>query len=151
MLMCGKSSKFWNTMPMWARSFGRSVFGSPTETPFTRISPFWKGSSPLTVLMRVDLPDPEGPQTTTTSPFPTRVVQSVEHLERAVPLAHVAQVDHGHGGDSYRRDGEPRLQALHRVRGGEADDEEDDGDEDVELDDAAGELARPWRPRRGSP
>ena len=29
--MCGNSSKFWNTMPMRARSFGRLVFGSPTE------------------------------------------------------------------------------------------------------------------------
>ena len=77
MLMCGKSSKFWNTMPMWARSFGRFVFGSPTEMPFTRISPFWKGSSPLTALMSVDLPDPDGPQTTTTSPFSTFVVQSL--------------------------------------------------------------------------
>jgi hypothetical protein len=25
--MCGNSSKFWNTMPDRARSFGRSVFG----------------------------------------------------------------------------------------------------------------------------
>jgi hypothetical protein len=39
--------------------------------------PDWKGSRPLTHLMRVDLPLPEGPQTTTTSPFFTWVVQSV--------------------------------------------------------------------------
>ena len=64
--MCGKSSKCWNTMPTLERNLGRSVFGSPTETPSTTISPFWKGSRPFTHLMRVDLPLPEGPHTTTT-------------------------------------------------------------------------------------
>ena len=74
---CGNSSKFWNTMPMRERSLGRSVFASPTEMPSTVIPPFWKGSSALTHLMMVDLPLPEGPQTTTTSPFFTSVEQSV--------------------------------------------------------------------------
>src|ERR1700744_2523839 len=45
--------------------------------PLTRISPCPIGSSPLTVLIRVDFPEPDGPQTTTTSPRATRVVQSV--------------------------------------------------------------------------
>src|SRR5262249_57877811 len=58
------------------RSFGRLVFGSPTETPSTVIVPFWNGSSAFTVLMRVDLPLPEGPHTTTTSPLATSVLQS---------------------------------------------------------------------------
>jgi hypothetical protein len=53
------------------------VFGSPTDTPLTVMVPDWKGSRPLTHLMRVDLPLPEGPQTTITSPFFTWVVQSV--------------------------------------------------------------------------
>ena len=56
---------------------GRLVFGSPTEMPSTVISPFWNGSSALTHLMSVDLPLPEGPQTTTTSPLATSVEQSV--------------------------------------------------------------------------
>ena len=73
---CGKSSKCWNTMPTRLRSWGRFVFGSPTEMPSTMISPFWKGSRALTVLMRVDLPEPDGPQTTTTSPFSTSTEQS---------------------------------------------------------------------------
>jgi hypothetical protein len=64
-------------MPTWARSFGRSVFGSPTEMPLTTMSPCWNGSRPFTHLISVDLPEPEGPQTTTTSPFSTWVVQSV--------------------------------------------------------------------------
>src|SRR5262252_10664943 len=75
--MCGNSSKFWNTMPIRERNFGRSVFASPTETPSTVMLPFWKGSSPLTHLISVDLPLPDGPHTTTTSPFFTSVEQSV--------------------------------------------------------------------------
>jgi len=57
------------------------------DTPSTTMSPFWKGSSALTVLISVDLPEPDGPQTTTTSPFLMAVVQSVStwklpyHLE----------------------------------------------------------------------
>ena len=39
------------------------------------ILPCCTGSKPLTVLINVDLPEPEGPQTTTTSPLPTLVVQ----------------------------------------------------------------------------
>ena len=62
-------------MPMRARSFGSLVLGSPTETPSTVIVPSWNGSSPLTHLTSVDLPEPEGPQTTTTSPLPTAVEQ----------------------------------------------------------------------------
>ncbi len=65
-------------MPMRARSFDKLVLAPPTEMPSTRISPFWKGSKPLTVLISVDLPEPDGPHTTTTSPFATLVVQSVK-------------------------------------------------------------------------
>ena len=41
------------------------------------MSPFWKGSSAFTVLISVLLPEPDGPQTTTTSPFWIEVEQSV--------------------------------------------------------------------------
>jgi len=74
-------------MPTRERSLGRSVFGSCTAVPSTQISPFWMGSSALMVLMSVDLPEPEGPQTTTTSPFWMLVEQSLStwklpyHLE----------------------------------------------------------------------
>ena len=44
--------------------------------PLTTMSPFWIGSSPFTVLMRVDLPEPDGPQTTTTSPLSMLTEQS---------------------------------------------------------------------------
>ena len=64
-------------MPTRLRSLGRLVLGSCTATPSTKISPFWKGSSALMVLISVDLPEPDGPQTTTTSPFWMLVEQSV--------------------------------------------------------------------------
>ena len=76
-VMCGNSSKFWNTIPTRERSFGRLVFGSATEMPSTITSPFWNGSSALTHLMSVDFPEPDGPHTTTTSPLSTLVVQLV--------------------------------------------------------------------------
>src|ERR1700679_3307362 len=63
-------------MPTRARSFGKLVLGSPTEMPSTIIWPFWNGSSALTHLISVDFPDPDGPQTTTTSALATLVVQS---------------------------------------------------------------------------
>src|SRR5437899_11548084 len=63
-------------MPMRARSFGRSVLGSFTEMPATVTAPSWNGSSPLTHLISVDLPEPDGPHTTTTSPLATSVEQS---------------------------------------------------------------------------
>src|SRR5512145_220838 len=74
-------------MPTCARSLGRFVLAAPTDVPFTRISPSWNGSSAFTVLISVDLPEPDGPQTTITSPFSTLVVQFVStwklpyHLE----------------------------------------------------------------------
>ena len=82
-------------MPMRERSFGRLVFGSPTEMPSTMISPFWNGSSAFTHLISVDLPEPDGPQTTTTSPFVDLGRAVGQHLEAAVPLADVLDFDHG--------------------------------------------------------
>src|SRR5437764_10604664 len=64
-------------MPTRARSFGRSVFGSLSLIPSTTIWPFWNGSSALTHLISVDFPEPDGPQTTTTSPLATLVLQSL--------------------------------------------------------------------------
>ena len=64
-------------MPTRLRSLGRLVLGSEIEVPSTTMSPFWIGSSALTVLINVLLPEPEGPHTTTTSPFLMVVVQSV--------------------------------------------------------------------------
>jgi hypothetical protein len=70
-----------------AAQLGQVGLGVAMLMPSTTMSPFWKGSSALTVLISVDLPEPDGPQTTTTSPFWMVVVQSVStwklpyHLE----------------------------------------------------------------------
>ncbi|MNZ66158.1 hypothetical protein D3C78_843740 [compost metagenome] len=64
-------------MPTRERSFGRSVFALAMEVWSTTMSPCWNGSSAFTHLIRVDLPEPDGPQTTTTSPLATWVVHSV--------------------------------------------------------------------------
>jgi hypothetical protein len=91
---CGNSSKFWNTMPIFARSAGRSVLpGRPPRCRRPGSLPCWKGSRPLTVLIRVDLPEPEG-----RTPPPRRRARpaccSREHLEAAVPLADIVDFDH---------------------------------------------------------
>jgi preprotein translocase subunit SecY len=52
-----------------AAQLGQVGLGVVQLMPSTTMSPFWKGSSALMVLISVDLPEPEGPQTTTTSPF----------------------------------------------------------------------------------
>src|SRR5262249_58543321 len=57
------------------RSFGRFVLGLFTRAPSMKIEPLWIGSSAFTHLISVDFPEPDGPQTTTTSPLLTRVVQ----------------------------------------------------------------------------
>lgn len=67
----------YTSIPTRERSFARSVFLSLTTIPSTVISPCCTGSRPLTVLISVDFPEPDGPQTTTTSPFFTSVEQSV--------------------------------------------------------------------------
>src|SRR3989344_5987229 len=55
--------------PTRSSIFRPRFLGSCSAIPSTVISPFWKGSSALMVLISVDLPEPEGPHTTTTSPF----------------------------------------------------------------------------------
>src|SRR5712691_11588715 len=131
-VMCGNSSKFWNTMPILERSLGRSVFGSPTETPSIRISPFWNGSKPFTHLMSVDLPLPEGPHTTTTSPFFTSVEQPVSTwklpyhlLTFFIEIMRVSPDD----GDAF-------LQALHERRQAVGNGKIHDRHEGIHLDQA---------------
>src|SRR5215510_4135944 len=74
-VICGNSSKFWNTMPMRERSLGRLVERSPTEMPSTVMVPLANGSNPLMHLISVLLPEPDGPQITTTSPLAMLIEQ----------------------------------------------------------------------------
>src|SRR3546814_1268263 len=56
-------------MPTLRRSVSLSSFGSFTSCPSTVIEPPSIGVSALMQRMKVDLPEPEGPMTQTTSPF----------------------------------------------------------------------------------
>src|SRR4029453_4038798 len=70
-VMWGKRLKDWNTIPTSVRSLTRLAPSPEIGCPCTRISPFWMGSRRFTHRIRVLLPDPEGPQTTMTSPAST--------------------------------------------------------------------------------
>src|SRR5258705_8207698 len=101
--------------------------------PATVIWPFWNGSSALTVLISVDLPEPDGPQTTMTSPFSTLVVQSASTWNWPYHLETLSIVIMGMT-ESSADDGDFLLQQLHRVRQRVAEHEIDDGDEQVHFD-----------------
>src|SRR5487761_2043389 len=160
-LKCGNSSKCWNTIPTRARSLGRLVFGSLTLMPSTWISPCCTGSRALTALISVDFPEPDGPQTTITSPLSTLVVQSVStwklpyHLETLrisiigiarsprvlIWLRDVCLQQRRRSAD----DRDPALQALDEIQTCDAYDEVHQRREHVHLDEAAialGDLRR---------
>ncbi len=61
----------WNTMPTSARSLASALPSSGSGTPSMVIVPSWIGSRRLMARHRVDLPEPDGPMTTTTSPRST--------------------------------------------------------------------------------
>src|SRR5262245_58300200 len=144
-LMCGNSSKCWKTMPICARRRVRLVFESPTEMPLTTTSPCWKGSRPLTVLISVLLPEPDGPHTTTTSPLFTRVVQSFRtwtgpyHLLTFL-ISIIGMTASPGLGESSSGHGQPGLEPLDQARQPEADRQVDNRDEQVHLDQAAVSL-----------
>src|SRR6185437_1933081 len=121
-------------------------------------SPFWIGSNAWTALMSVDLPDPEGPHTTMTSPFSTLVGQSVStwklpyHFEISrISIIGIAQVPIRNG---WRRvaglrasvdDRNAVLQPPHEIRSRDAHDEVNECDEQIPFDEAAialGDLRR---------
>src|SRR6185436_1529644 len=139
--------KCWNTMPTRLRSLGRSVFGSLTCTPLTKMSPFWNGSSALTVLIRVDLPEPEGPHTTTTSLLSMRTLHSLStctgpyHLD-TLRMSIIAWDSLMAGFFLLSNDRDLLLDALDDPGQAEADDEVDDGREDVGLARPAQVVAR---------
>ena len=61
----------WNTIPTSERSRASAFPSGGSGRPSKTISPEWIGSSRLIVRQSVDVPDPEGPMTTTTSPVST--------------------------------------------------------------------------------
>ena len=80
---------------MRERSLGRFVSRAPTEMPSTVIVPFGEGFEAVDALdQRRLLPEPDGPQITTTSPLAMFIEQFFQHLELAVPFADVFYFDH---------------------------------------------------------
>ena len=74
----------WNTMPIFCRWRLTSVLGSLILTPSNRISPSVGISSIFSERRNVDLPQPDGPMITTTSPV--RIVQSTPSSALTSPL-----------------------------------------------------------------
>src|SRR3712207_640270 len=68
---CGNRLKLWNTMPTSRRMVSSARTSSLSSVPSTMIRPSWCVSSRLMQRIRVDLPLPEGPHTTTRSPRAT--------------------------------------------------------------------------------
>ncbi|MCY1373769.1 hypothetical protein D9M69_610630 [compost metagenome] len=68
---CGNRWKPWNTMPVSLRTVSTPLPSTPISVPFTISWPSWYASRPLMQRIRVDLPLPEGPQTTMRSPLRT--------------------------------------------------------------------------------
>ena len=67
-VICGNRLKCWNTMPILRRCRLMSTFGSVMFTPSNSIVPSVGVSSRFSDRRNVDLPEPEGPMITTTSP-----------------------------------------------------------------------------------
>ncbi|SKZ84800.1 Uncharacterised protein [Mycobacteroides abscessus subsp. abscessus] len=70
-VLCANRLNDWKTIPTSARRVARSRPSSGSNRPSTRISPESMGSSRLIVRHNVDLPEPDGPRTTTTCPAGT--------------------------------------------------------------------------------
>ena len=68
---CGNKLNCWNTIPRCVRTLLRSTPLAQTSTPSTTIEPLVGCSRRLMQRSIVDLPEPEGPRTTTTSPLCT--------------------------------------------------------------------------------
>ena len=64
-------------MPMRWRSLEMFLEPGSTSSPSMRTLPPWMGSRPLMQRRKVDLPQPEGPMTTMTSPGATSTLMSL--------------------------------------------------------------------------
>ena len=75
-VLWAKRLKLWKTMPTSARSPASALPSAGSGLPSTSIVPLSIGSSRLIVRHSVDLPDPDGPSTTTTWPASTSRLMS---------------------------------------------------------------------------
>ena len=68
---CGNRLNDWKTIPISLRMAAMLRTSFVSSMPSTMISPRWCSSSRLMVRMKVDLPEPDAPKMTTTSPAVT--------------------------------------------------------------------------------
>ena len=80
-------------MPTSARRSASALPSSGSGWPSRRISPASMVSSRLIARQSVDLPEPEGPITTTTSPRCDVEVDVLQHVQVAEPLVDVVEHD----------------------------------------------------------
>jgi hypothetical protein len=111
---CGNRLKDWKTMPVSRRISWMSLRSSDSSVPSTMMRPRSCCSRRLMQRISVDLPDPEGPATTTVSWRPTTRSTPVERLEVPVPLLDPGDLDHDLAGAA----GLERLAAQRRERSG---------------------------------
>ena len=76
-----------------SRSFGGTLL--TTRSPM-RISPAVMFSSPAIMRSSVDLPQPDGPTSTTNSPSSISDIDAVDDLDRSEGLSDVADLDGSH-------------------------------------------------------
>ena len=81
-----------------SRSFGGTVF---TTRPPIAISPPVMFSSPASMRSSVDLPQPEGPTSTTNSPSIDVDADAVQHLDRAERLPNIADINRRHSSSTW--------------------------------------------------
>src|SRR5216110_2194732 len=102
---------------MSARSRTRSVSGAPSTRPSTITSPRCTGPRPLMQRMSVLLPEPEGPQTTTTSPV--AIVRSMSRRTWSLPNHLLARLNsiagRGIGGRLALADDDEDVARVHRL------------------------------------
>src|SRR2546429_581795 len=66
---CGNRLKCWNTMPTSRRTCSICLRSWLSSIPSTMMVPFWCSSRRLMQRIKVDLPEPDGPQMTIRSPL----------------------------------------------------------------------------------
>ena len=76
-VLCANRLNDWNTMPTSPRRWASALPSSGSAWPSMVMVPDSIGSSRLMARHSVDLPDPEGPRTTTTSPLRTLRLMSL--------------------------------------------------------------------------
>ena len=100
----GKRLKLWNTMPTSERMISMFFRSLVSSVPSTTMEPSWCSSRRLMQRMRVDFPEPDGPQITMRSPRFTSRLMSLSTWNWPEPLVHSVDGDDHLGGIRRRID-----------------------------------------------